>query len=224
MIKKKLSTLFSKTPKAKYSKKISFFDTFKKKTLPLLTHKSAKYSFLALIILIGTVFYLNKTDQFPFLNKAINVFSQKSAEEKLLPIYSVETAESKIAISFDAAWGADDTDQLLEILRNNDVKATFFVCGYWVDNFPEEIKKMYAEGHEIANHSASHAHPNQLSLEKNKEEIMKAHKKVKDLIGVEMNLYRPPFGEYNNTVLKAAEESGYYCIQWDVDTYETKKQ
>lgn len=146
-----------------------------------------------------------------------------SVAKKKLPIYCVATDEKKVAISFDAAWGSDDTDNLLEILKNNDVKATFFLCGYWVDKYPEEVKKIYAAGHTIGNHSNTHPHGNQLSLEKNKEEIMGCHEKVKKLLNYDMQLYRPPYGEYNDTVLTAAENCNYYSIQWDIDSLDWKE-
>lgn len=147
-----------------------------------------------------------------------------AAASKKLPIYCVDTGTSKkVAVSFDAAWGADDTDELLEILKNNDVHATFFLCGYWVDKYPEEVKKIYEAGHDIGNHSSTHPHSSQLSLEENKQNIMGAHEKVKNLLDIDMNLYRPPFGEYNDTVLDAAKECGYYPIQWDVDSLDWKE-
>ncbi|MDR0957753.1 MAG: polysaccharide deacetylase family protein, partial [Clostridiales bacterium] len=149
------------------------------------------------------------------------VFSIAAADRKL-PIYSVKTDQKKVAISFDAAWGADDTDTLLKILSDNGVKSTFFLCGYWVEKYPEEVKKIHAAGHDIGNHSATHPHGASLTLEQNKSEIMKAHEKVKNLLGIDMNLYRPPFGEYNNTVIEAAEQCGYYPVQWDVDSLDWK--
>jgi len=92
-----------------------------------------------------------------------------------------------------------------------------------VDKYPEEVKKIYAEGHDIGNHSNTHPHSSQLSLEENKQNIMEAHNKVKKLLGIDMNLYRPPFGEYNDTVLDAAKECNYYPIQWDVDSLDWKE-
>ena len=154
--------------------------------------------------------------------KAVSVSTKPDPAKKNLPIYCVDTDEKKVAISFDAAWGADDTDELLTILANNDVKATFFLCGYWVDKYPEEVKKIYENGHEIGNHSNTHPHGTQISLEQNKKEILEVHKKVKDLLGYDMDLYRPPFGEYNDTVLQAAKEVGYHTIQWDIETLEIK--
>lgn len=157
--------------------------------------------------------------QSTFFEEAVSV----SAAKKKLPIYCVDTPEKKVAISFDAAWGAEDTDTLLDILKKNDVNATFFLCGYWVDKYPEEVKKIYEAGNDIGNHSNTHPHGNQIGLEKNKEEIMAVHEKIKNLLGIEMNLYRPPFGEYNDTVLDAAKACGYYAVQWDIDSLDWKE-
>jgi len=143
--------------------------------------------------------------------------------EKLMPIYSVQTDEKVVAITFDAAWGADDTDVLIEILDEYDARATFFICGYWFEKYPEAVKKFHEAGHDIANHGDTHAHVASLSLEKNKTEILGAHKKAHTLLGIEMDLYRPPYGEYNNDVIKAAEQTGYFTIQWDVDSLDWKK-
>lgn len=141
-----------------------------------------------------------------------------------LPIYCVQIDEKKVAISFDAAWGADDTDELLQILDDNDVTATFFLCGYWVDKYPEEVEKIAAAGHDLGNHSATHPHMSTLSSEQITQELQGCHEAVKELTGIDMNLFRPPFGEYNDNVIRTAKENGYYSIQWDVDTYETKRK
>lgn len=146
-----------------------------------------------------------------------------SAERKL-PIYCVQTEKPQISVSFDAAWGADDTDELLRILEENDVKATFFLCGYWVEKYPDEVKKIAEGGHDLGNHSATHPHMSQISPEQIAQELQKCHQNVKDLTGVEMDLFRPPFGEYNNHVIEIAEANGYYIIQWDVDSLDWKEQ
>ncbi len=143
-----------------------------------------------------------------------------SSTKKKLPIYSVETQEKKVAISFDAAWGADDTDELLRILEENDVKATFFLCGYWIDDYADEVKKIYAKGHELGNHGDNHAHGAQIGYEQNVKEIDNVTKKLELITGEKPTVFRPPFGEYNNTVLEAAESLGYYTIQWDVDSHD----
>jgi len=153
--------------------------------------------------------------------RAVTVFNVASAKRKL-PIYCVETEKKQVAISFDAAWGADDTAQLLAILKEKDVRATFFLCGYWVEKYPEEVRAIHAAGHDIGNHGDTHAHGAQLNLDQNKREIQGAHDKVKALLDFDMTLFRPPFGEYNNVVIEAAEALGYYTIQWDIDSLDWK--
>ena len=165
--------------------------------------------FTSIVLCTCVVFMLNQT------RLAISAMSNAN---KKLPIYCVGTDEKKMAISFDAAWGADDTDELLRILNENDVKTTFFMCGYWVEKYPKEVMKIALEGHDLGNHSSTHPHMNQLTKSQIKKELQDAHKKVYQLTGYEMDLFRPPFGEYNNTVLEVAEEEGYYVVQWDVDS------
>lgn len=144
--------------------------------------------------------------------------------ERKLPIYCVETEKPQLSVSFDAAWGADDTDELLRILEENQVKATFFLCGYWVEKYPEEVKKIAAAGHDIGNHSATHPHMSQITAEQISEELQKCHQEVKQLTGIDMELFRPPFGEYDNHVIETATANGYYTIQWDVDSLDWQEK
>ena len=150
--------------------------------------------------------------------KEEKVVETVSGSEKLLPIYNVETDEKKVAFTMNCAWNADDIDSILETLEKNNVKITFFMVGEWIDKYQEVAKKIYEAGHEIANHSDTHKHVNNLSYEENVEEIKKANEKIKNITGKENILYRAPYGEYNNTVVKAAKENGYIPIQWNLDT------
>lgn len=135
-----------------------------------------------------------------------------------LPIYCVDTQENKIALSFDAAWGAEDTEQILETLKKHDIHVTFFATGGWVESYPEDVKAVLAAGHDLGNHSASHLNMSELSDEEKKEELMSVHEKVKELTGYEMFLFRPPYGDYDNAVVNVAKDCGYYAIRWDVDS------
>ncbi len=141
-----------------------------------------------------------------------------STTEKYLPIYNVQTQENKIAFTMNCAWNADDIDSILETLKNNDVHITFFMVGDWVDKYPEAVKKIYEAGHEIGSHSNTHPHVNNLSAEKNLEEINLSVNKIEKITGHKTNLYRAPYGEYNNIVIKTAQENGFYTIQWNLDT------
>ena len=141
-----------------------------------------------------------------------------STTEKYLPIYNVQTEENKIAFTMNCAWNADDIDSILETLKNNDVHITFFMVGEWVDKYPEAVKKIYEAGHEIGSHSNTHPHVNNLSAKKNLEEINLSVNKIEKITGHKTNLYRAPYGEYNNIVIKTAQENGFYPIQWNLDT------
>ncbi len=147
---------------------------------------------------------------------------QTSSVPKYLPIYNVKTDEKKIAFTMNCAWNADDIDSILETLKNNNVHITFFMVGDWVDKYPEEVKKINEAGHEIGSHSNTHPHVNKLSAEKNLEEINLSVAKIQKITGQKTNIYRAPYGEYNNTVIKTAEENGYYTIQWNLDTLDYK--
>ncbi|OON92723.1 MAG: hypothetical protein ATN33_00675 [Epulopiscium sp. Nele67-Bin001] len=144
-------------------------------------------------------------------------------EPRLLPIYSVNTKTKQASLTFDVAWGDEDLQLILDILDANEVKATFFIVGDWAEQFPQHVKTIAEKGHDIANHSYKHPHVNKLTKEEVKEDIMKAHKVIKDLIDYDMDLYRAPYGEYNNTVVEAANECGYYIVQWDVDSLDWKE-
>ena len=141
---------------------------------------------------------------------------------RLLPIYSVSTNEPKVAITINCAWNADDIDTILETLKNQEVKVTFFMVGDWVEKNEEAVKKIHEAGHEIGNHSYNHPHVNNLGLDKNKEQIQKCSDLIKNITGKGTNLYRGPYGEYNNTVIEAAKELQHQTIQWSIDTLDYK--
>lgn len=138
--------------------------------------------------------------------------------ERLLPIYYVHTNEKKVAISFDASWGAERTRKILDTLREFGVKTTFFLTGFWVEDYPEYVKLIAQEGHELGNHTYSHPHLSSLSPEQIREELLRLERMMADLSGQKPSLFRPPFGEYNNEVIRIANELGYKTIQWSVDS------
>ena len=135
-----------------------------------------------------------------------------------LPIYNVQTDKKQIAISFDAAWGNEDTQTLIDILAKYKVKATFFLVGSWVDHYPESVKALAAAGHSIQNHSDSHPHLTEIGIENVKEEITKCNQKVQKITGTAPILLRPPYGDYNADVVSLIESIGMYPIQWSVDS------
>ena len=140
-----------------------------------------------------------------------------------LPIYSVETDKKRIAISFDAAWGNDDTETLVNILKEYDVPATFFVVGAWVDKYPESVMQISNAGHQIQNHSNTHPRMTGLSKTKMADEINTCNEKIKKLTGVTPTLFRPPYGDYDNIVVETVGENNMYAIQWSVDSLDWKE-
>jgi polysaccharide deacetylase family sporulation protein PdaB len=143
---------------------------------------------------------------------------QVSNSDRLLPIYSVETNKKQVAITFDCAWGADDIPSIIDTLVSNDVNATFFMVGDWIEKYPDAVRLLGENNLELGNHSDSHAHVNNLSYEKNVEDMKACNEKIKELTGEECKFYRGPYGEYNNTVIQAAESLNMKVIQWDIDT------
>ena len=145
-----------------------------------------------------------------------------AASSRKLPIYSVESKEKQVALSFDAAWGNEDTEKILDILKENDIKVTFFMTGEWVNKYPEDVKKIAADGHALGNHSENHKKMSTISAEECKKEIMDVHNKVRELAGVEMEVFRPPYGDYDDKLVDVTYELGYYPIQWSVDSLDWK--
>ena len=154
--------------------------------------------------------------------ESTETLSNALLQKKELPIYCVEQEKPLISISFDAAWGNEDTAKLLEILKKHEVKATFFMTGGWIEKYPDDVKAIAEAGHDLANHSENHKQMSQLTSEECKEEIMKPHEKVKALTGKDMILFRPPYGDYNDTLIQTTRDCGYYPIQWNVDTPDIK--
>lgn len=178
--------------------------------------KIVQFSKIGIIVLSS---FLLVAAGFYGIPKVISVTSSSSGRE--LPVYCVDCKEKKVALSFDAAWGNEDTKDILKILSKYEIKVTFFMTGGWIEKYPNDVKSIAKAGHDLGNHSENHKQMSQLSKEECVEELMKPHNKVKELTGQEMTLFRPPYGDYNNTLIESTKETGYHCIQWDVETGDT---
>ncbi len=141
-----------------------------------------------------------------------------------IPVYNVDTTEKKVAISFDAAWGADKTEQIMEILDEYDVNATFFLVGFWAEKYPDLVKKIHENGYEIGTHSNTHPDLTKLSNEQIRLELTTSIEAINTAVGsdVGVKLFRAPYGAYNNSVIEAAEDLGLQTIQWNVDSLDWK--
>lgn len=143
-------------------------------------------------------------------------------------IYRVDTENKKISFTFDVNWADEEyLYKILDILDKYNVKATFFVMGRWIV-YPEnenidKLKEIYKRGHEIGNHSYSHADFKTINEQKMIKEIKDAEKVIKETIGVKTELFRFPSGHYNQNGVKVANSLGYKSIQWDVDSIDWKQ-
>lgn len=140
-----------------------------------------------------------------------------------LPIYNVGREDNKIALTIDAAWEDKSTIALLDLFDEKDVKTTWFLCGYWVDDHPDKVEELAKRGHVIGNHSATHPHMSKLSSEQIKGELTQVSTNVTRITGTPTTLFRPPYGEYDDNVVTSARAAGYEVIQWDVDTVDWKE-
>lgn len=142
---------------------------------------------------------------------------------KLQPIFHGNITEPKVAFACNVFWGEEFLPDMLKTFEDQNIHITFFIGGSWAKKYPELLTDMANRGHELGNHTYSHPHPNTLSKEKNKEQILKTEELVKEHTGYKTVLYAPPYGEYNDTVLKAADELGYTTIMWSIDTIDWKR-
>lgn len=139
-----------------------------------------------------------------------------------LPIYSVETQEKKIAISFDCAWGVEHTDELLQTMAANDVHCTFFAVQFWVEKYPEYVQKIQEAGHEIGTHSRTHSYMSKQSEAEIRDELKTSSAAIEAITGKKVTLFRAPYGDYDNLLIDTAKDMGLYTIQWDVDSLDWK--
>jgi polysaccharide deacetylase family sporulation protein PdaB len=162
---------------------------------------------MAATVLIITAFSLTGMD-------VLGVFS----DQKEIPIYSVDVPDKVVSITFDCAWGADDIPDILTTLKEADVSATFFIVGQWAEKYPEKVKKIATDGHDVANHSYSHLRMGNLDGATSARELTDCSKLLERLSGTKCDLFRAPYGEYSNTLISEARQQGYYTVQWDVDS------
>ncbi len=141
---------------------------------------------------------------------------------RLVPIYSVDTSEKKVALTFDAAWGSDKTSKIINTLTEAGVQGTFFLVGFWVEANPDKVKEIDAAGFDIGTHSNTHPKMSTLSKSQVEAELSTSMKLISDITGKSVTLFRPPFGDYNDNLITVAGSLGLKTIQWDWDSLDWK--
>lgn len=171
----------------------------------------------AVIAIVSTcILCVNKS------NQMIETMGAGTSSSRSLPIYSVETEEKKVAISFDCAWGIDYTDTLLDIMAKNEIRCTFFAVQFWVEKYPEYVEKIVSSGHEMGTHSRTHSYMSKLSEAEIRDELTTSSAAIEKLTGKKVTLFRPPYGDYDNELIDTCLDMGIYPIQWDVDSLDWK--
>ena len=144
-----------------------------------------------------------------------------AGKKKELPVYSVEREDKKIAITIDAAWEDDKTQFILDTFKDYDVKATFFLCGFWTDKYSDEVKQIAEMGHEIGNHTATHPHMNSISVEQIRQATRESADPISKRPGKLAYGFRAPWRSDQEKVITTMRSFGYEVIQWDIDTIDT---
>lgn len=178
----------------------------------VLRRHSAVLQALMMLAAVGAIFWAVNTPA------VVGV----SASRRELPVYCVQQDEKLVALSFDAAWGNEDTQTLIDILDQYSVNATFFVVGDWVDKYPESVLALHEAGNEVMNHSSTHAHFSALSSSEISADISACNDKIEAITDVRPTLFRCPYGEYDDHVIQAVNALGMTAIQWDVDSLDWK--
>lgn len=141
---------------------------------------------------------------------------------RLIPIYSVGREDKTVAISFDCAWGTEYTDAILNALKVSEVRATFFMVEFWTKKYPDFVKKIDDAGCEIGTHSSTHSYMSRQNAEEIKAELTTSSEAIEAVTGKKVELFRPPYGDYDDELVSTATSLGYYTIQWDVDSLDWK--
>lgn len=197
----------------------------------VLTKKNLLIALLCMALLIGgIVLYLRFRDR-PAQGEVAQAMARVENYElnvlpmqgRALPVYGVGREDNQIALTIDAAWDADKTPFILDTLDKYNVKATFFLCGIWVKQYPDFVKEIARRGHEIGNHSLTHPHMAKMDAIAIQKELSDLDDMLEELTGKRSSLFRPPFGEYSDTVIQTAHEAGYEVIQWSRDTVDWKQ-
>ncbi|MEI3036216.1 MAG: polysaccharide deacetylase family protein [Oscillospiraceae bacterium] len=151
------------------------------------------------------------------------VVSLVSITEKELPIYSVQREEALVALTFNCAWEENDIPQLLDLLERENIKATFFLVGQWIERYPDSVRQIVDAGHEIGNHSYSHVDFVGAGEEVIRQQMEKTDALIREVTGSDPVLARVPSGSYDSRVIRLLRQEGYEVIQWDVDSIDWKK-
>jgi peptidoglycan/xylan/chitin deacetylase (PgdA/CDA1 family) len=182
--------------------------------LIVLNKRQLMYCFLLLLMLAAFL-----SIQYDYAS----VLVSQAEAKKNMPVCSVQCSEPQVALTFDVARGKTEAvNMLLQILEQNQAKATFFVTGDWAKKHPEVVARMSGDGHDVMNYGNTHEKMTGLSLQEVQLNMQSAAAVIQEYTGKYPALFRAPYGVYNDTILQAARQMGIVGIQWDIDTLDYK--
>ena len=178
--------------------------------IPLKKHNL--FQLLVIPLAIALLVFLYSTDATTVLNPAAKP-----------PIYKGNENNPIIAFECNVVWGTEYLGPMLDIFKQHDIRITFFIGGEWAKDNPELLNRMAEEGHELGNHGYAHKHHSKLNHDQNRKEIADTEKVIHSITGVTTTLFAPPYGEFSDTTLQAAESLGYETIMWSIDTIDWRR-
>lgn len=134
------------------------------------------------------------------------------------PYYHGNPSKQGVALMINVYWGTEYIEPMLNVLKQHNAKATFFVGGSWVNGNNDMLRRIYDEGHEIGNHGYFHKDHKKLNFAQNRAEIANCGAIVQSTLGIKLNLFAPPSGAFSENTLKASQELEYKVIMWSKDT------
>ena len=176
--------------------------------------KKAVGLILSLAVIVSSIIILKNTGAY-----SVYTLATKNRD---LPIYGVEREDGALSISFDCAWGTEYTQKILDTLEFYKVKCTFFMTEFFVEKYPDFVKKISDAGHEIGTHSKTHSYMSKMSEKEIREELISSKTAIEKITGKKVELFRPPYGDYDDLLIGVAREEGLYTVQWSVDSLDWK--
>lgn len=155
-----------------------------------------------ILLMCVTIYNLYPEAIYTFSNNRTAIVSRGPKDEKIL------------ALSFDDGPHPNYTVEILDILKEHNIKATFFVLGKHAESYPDIIKRQISEGHEIGNHSYSHVNMRKASSKVIKEEFTKTQDIIYSISNIRPKIFRPPYGNYNDEVVKVVSNDDSAVVLW----------
>lgn len=178
----------------------------------MLLHRHQK-KILGLACLLTAVLFFHSAPGMQLVHAAI---------KRDMPVFRVEKAYKVCSLSFDAAQEKGEIEAIVKALDKYQIKATFFVTGQWADRFPETVKQLNGSGHEVMNHTENHPHLLHCSTDELSSQLLSCSEKLTLLTGKPPNLFRPPFGEYDDKIVAAARGFGLQTVMWTIDSQDLR--